>query len=78
MKTFSKKELNKEVSKKIEEIFSKHNKGAAAKIKKQLNASMKLLVKKFTKAVKKTAKKKKPQAKTGVKNKKSTTVKKKR
>ncbi len=77
MTKISKKKLIKEVSKKIEEIFSGYNKDAASKIMKELNLSTKLLVKKFNKTVKKTAKKKQ-KTKAAVSKKKTTTVKKKR
>ena len=59
MKKTSRKELSSELSKAIESVFSGHNKNVLQDIQKHIEASGKLLAKKFIKAVKKKDDKKK-------------------
>lgn len=59
MNKSSKKELEKKVTTTLSEMFSRHGKSAAVEIKKHIKDAGKLLVKKFSKAIKKTEKKKK-------------------
>jgi hypothetical protein len=75
MKKTFKKELSSELSKAIETVFSGHNKIALNNIRKHIEASGKLLAKKFIKAIKKKDDKKK---KTITVKKKPTVIKKKK
>ena len=64
----SKKELEKKVTTILSKMFTHHGKSATVEIKKHIKAAGKLLVKKFSKALKRTDKKEKQaKAKSAVK-----------
>ena len=77
MKKISKNELKQKISKVIADTFSKRGKVATKGIKKYIKEATRLMVKKFTKALKKADKKRVEYNGKGVKKKKSTPAKKK-
>jgi len=71
----SKKKLELQLSKAIEDVLGKQDSKAAAKSKKSIRQASKAVVKKFNKALKSTEGKKDPAKKKVIKSKKKTKVK---